>query len=306
MRDFSEVIDPTSLKAFYHAAHVQNFTEAAQSAHLTQSGVSQHIAKLEEKLKTQLFVRVGKKVQLTEAGKKLLIYSEKYLDEIDMLIEGISSTDSQLQGTVYYAMPASCLFTPHFPMLLEERYKKYKDLKIDVQLLSSDETIEELLDGCIDFGFVTKDPQNPAIEAKHFATEEYVLVGTLERCFNKLNSDQLKEAKFVDYPGFDTLFEYWRAAHFPRLKKMGPANLRTVGKVNDIHAAITMVRHHMGVSIFPRHCVEDLIKSGELLEYRGSPIAPPTNKIYIITQKDRHISRRVKLVLDCFWRMKGA
>ena len=46
MREFRD-LDTTAMKAFYHAATTQNFTEAAQRAHMTQSGVSQHIAKLE-------------------------------------------------------------------------------------------------------------------------------------------------------------------------------------------------------------------------------------------------------------------
>ncbi|OQW51901.1 MAG: hypothetical protein A4S09_09545 [Proteobacteria bacterium SG_bin7] len=298
-------MDPTSLKAFYHAALLQNFTEAARRANLTQSGISQHIARLEEDLGTQLFVRIGKKVQVTESGKKLLAYAEKYLDDIDELLETLSSADTNIAGTVSYAMPASCLFTPHFPMLLEERKKKFPDLVIDLKLVTNEKAIASLLAGDIDFGFTTVDPRNPSVDARHFATEEYILVGGTEKANHRLAVDDVAELGFIDYPGFSTLFEFWRQAHFPKLKKLTPTNLNYVGKVNSIHAAITMVEHRLGVSIFPRHCVENTMKASKIHECRGAPTMPPTNKIYIVTLKDRILPRRVRVVIDTFWKMKG-
>lgn len=305
MRNFKKTVDPTSLKAFYHAALLQNFTEAAQSAHFTQSGISQHIAKLESDLGTQLFVRVGKKVQVTDSGKKLLAYAEKYLDDIDELLETLSSADSNISGTVSYGMPASCLFTPHFSQFLDERKKKFPDLTVDLKLMPNDETIAALLSGNIDFGFVTVDPMNPSIEAKHFATEEYILVGGVEKSHHqRLSPNDVMDLKFVDYPGFAALFEFWRQSHFPKLKKLSPANLNYTGRVNNIHAAITMVEYRLGVSIFPRHCVESTMRTSRLHECRGTPVAPSTNKIYIVTLKDRILPRRVRVVIDTFWKIK--
>lgn len=306
MRNFKKAVDPTSLKAFYHAALLQNFTEAAHIANLTQSGISQHIAKLESELGTQLFVRVGKKVQVTDRGKKLLAYAEKYLDDIDELLENLSSADTNLGGTVSYGMPASCLFTPHFPQFLDERRKKFPDLTVDLKLMPNEETIAALLSGNIDFGFVTVDPMNPSIDARHFATEEYILVGGTEKApYHRLSVDDVMEFKFVDYPGFAALFEFWRQSHFPKLKKLSAANLDYAGSANSIHAAITMVEHRLGVSIFPRHCVENTMKVHRLHECRGTPVSPSTNKIYIVTLKDRVLPRRVRAAIEVFSKLKN-
>ncbi|OYZ11959.1 MAG: hypothetical protein B7Y39_19090 [Bdellovibrio sp. 28-41-41] len=43
-------IDTRLFKAFLAAAIAENFTQAAEKAGMTQSGISQHIAKLEEQV----------------------------------------------------------------------------------------------------------------------------------------------------------------------------------------------------------------------------------------------------------------
>jgi LysR family transcriptional regulator, transcriptional activator of the cysJI operon len=304
MRDFRDVIDSTSLKAFYHAALTENFTAAAERAHLTQSGISQHIAKLEDTLKAQLFVRVGKKVRLTESGEMLLRFADGYLDHLDGFINNLEKSKGSPQGLVSYGMPWSCMFTPHFTGLLETRKNNFKDIKLDVKLCSSEEVVSGVISGKLDFGFVTHDSAEPELEFSHFAEEEYVLVAGLERCFGAVTYENLTQAKFISYPGFDNLFWYWRQAYFPRLKKFSPECLNMVGRINSIHGAINMVKTSMGVSIFPRHCVLDELKSKELYEYRPEKSKRNSNNIYIVQLKDRHQPLRVQTVLKAFWDMK--
>jgi LysR family cys regulon transcriptional activator len=57
-----------------------NVTLAAEQLHLAQSAVSQHLARLEEELGTQLFVRKGKRlIALTAAGESVLNYARQAL-----------------------------------------------------------------------------------------------------------------------------------------------------------------------------------------------------------------------------------
>lgn len=128
-------LEPRYFKAFVSAAEYENFSLAAEHAAMTQSGISQHISKLEEQLGASLFLRSSKNTQLTPAGKKLLEYVLKYNDSVASLMESIENDLSMIEGLVRYAMPPSCLLSPHFPMLLERR-KNYPDLELKVDLLS--------------------------------------------------------------------------------------------------------------------------------------------------------------------------
>ena len=60
------------LRAFVAVAEELHFTRAAQRIHTTQQSLSAHIAQLETRLGTQLFVRTTRVVELTRAGEELL------------------------------------------------------------------------------------------------------------------------------------------------------------------------------------------------------------------------------------------
>lgn len=54
------MINTTWLRTFCTLAEVGHFTLTAERLHMTQSGVSQQVRKLEEQLNTELLVRQGK------------------------------------------------------------------------------------------------------------------------------------------------------------------------------------------------------------------------------------------------------
>ncbi|MEE3118022.1 MAG: LysR family transcriptional regulator, partial [Pseudomonadota bacterium] len=65
------MINPVWLRSFCTLVEVGHFTRTAEQLHMTQSGVSQHVRKLEEQLALSLLVRQGKQFTLTDAGRRL-------------------------------------------------------------------------------------------------------------------------------------------------------------------------------------------------------------------------------------------
>ncbi len=298
MRTF-EKLDENSLRAFYFAAETLNFTKAAEAAALTQSGISQHVAKLEEDLGVSLFLRAGRKVQLTKSGVKLKSYVESYLDQVDVLLEDFRKETQDLKGLVRYAMPNSCLMTPHFPILLEKR-KQFSSVDLKVTICHSNQVIEMLLAGEIDFGFVTSEFQSSELEMKEFAQEDYVLVSTNSDELKFKNLGELAELGFVNYPGMDELFEKWQDQHFPRSRRLKMTDVKICGEINNLTGAITMAHYGVGIGIFPSHCVQQYLNSGKLKKYRS---IENKNSIYIVKIKDHKLTSRVQRVLDTFWEM---
>ena len=70
-----ELLDTRQLLAFKTIVETGGFTKAARQLHLTQSALSHQIKTLETQLQTQVFLRVGKRVTLTQAGEVLLRYA---------------------------------------------------------------------------------------------------------------------------------------------------------------------------------------------------------------------------------------
>jgi DNA-binding transcriptional LysR family regulator len=65
-------MDIANLRAFASVAATGSFSGAAEQLHLTQPAVSKRVAILEDELGAQLFDRLGRRTELTEAGRALL------------------------------------------------------------------------------------------------------------------------------------------------------------------------------------------------------------------------------------------
>ena len=71
-----------ALKAFEAAARLESFTDAAAELFVTHSAVSRHVRDLEEWLGTQLFVRTGRGVDLTDAGRRYVSRLTPLFDQL--------------------------------------------------------------------------------------------------------------------------------------------------------------------------------------------------------------------------------
>ena len=72
-------MDLQRLQTFRTVATLMNFNQTAEVLHYSQSTVSAQIKTLESELGVLLFKRIGKTIQLTEAGAKMLTYADKLL-----------------------------------------------------------------------------------------------------------------------------------------------------------------------------------------------------------------------------------
>ncbi|HEY5645610.1 MAG TPA: LysR family transcriptional regulator, partial [Pseudomonadales bacterium] len=73
-------IERHEIRIFAAVVEEDGFSRAAEKLALSQSAVSQAIANLEHKLECQLLVR-GRKLALTESGKRLFTFSRLVTNE---------------------------------------------------------------------------------------------------------------------------------------------------------------------------------------------------------------------------------
>jgi len=297
-------LDNRLFRAFRYAADSGSFTLGASKAGMTQSGMSQQIAKLETQVGVSLFERVNKKVLLTPEGKRLRRFISKYTEDAEELTDELRQLNANPSGLVRYGMPASCLKTPHLSLLLQTRLEDFPKVELGIRIIPNDKIFSELLDGNLDFGFVTKKSDNPAFDYKLFCQEEYIAVSSQPGNLDRI--DKLTQAPFVDYSGMSALFGIWRAHHFPKQIKLTEYGLNYHGRINHLDGALTLVRNSVGASFVPRHCVQSELDSGTLHELRGPKKKNPVGDIFIATRKNYTPPKRVDWVIETFWKMKQA
>jgi DNA-binding transcriptional LysR family regulator len=297
-----EFLDSRLFPAFLAATDSLNFTRAAESLSTTQSNISQQIQKLERQVGTPLFVRVNKKISISEAGLSLREYIARSENALQELKENIGVQRSEPVGWVRYGMPHSCLFTPHFEMLLKAQ-KDFPKVRLDVKLIPNEEIVEQLLKQELDFGFLTAKTLNPGIAHEYFATEEYVLVAK-RGYFNNAEPLNLESLEFVDHPGFSDLFSIWRNVFAPRNRKTNYESLNVVGRISSLSGAITMLLNGNGASIVPRHVVARELDKRQLEIHPETCAKSATSEIWIGMLQDRKNPLRVRQVLETFRKMK--
>lgn len=296
-------LDTHCFRAFAAAAETLNFTEAARRASMTQSGISQHIARLEEQTGTQLFERRGKSVALTEAGRRMARYIESCRDSERDFLDAVRAEKTSLIGNVSYAMPPSCLLSPHLGMLIDKK-RDFPGLTLDVTVGPNDMVYDMVQSGRADFGFVTSVRQDAAVLFRRFCQEAFVIVGADSRVVSSLTAAELARVPVINYPGMTDILDRWIAGRRGGSRHRAPRSLTIAASVNAIDGAIKMALGGIGVTAIPRHCVQSFLDEKRLFANpRNERDGHVLNDIHIVTPRDRVIPRRVRQVIDWFVEM---
>lgn len=97
----SRIPNLTWLRTFEAAARLQGFSAAGAELGLTQSAVSQQIRALETRLGSPLFIRGGRRLELTDIAKSYLPSVRRAIEELGFVTEGIFGPAMVRTVTVY-------------------------------------------------------------------------------------------------------------------------------------------------------------------------------------------------------------
>lgn len=140
------------LHYFVKLAEILHFTQAAEACFVTQSGLSQQIKKLEEELGMHLFLRTGKKVQLTEAGIVFLQHAKRILDDVEISKQAIDDLNDLIGGELRIGV--TYIFGLLVLPVVQSFAKKYPDLKIIVEYGVTEPLKQKLLNNELDMVLV--------------------------------------------------------------------------------------------------------------------------------------------------------
>lgn len=137
------------LRYFLRSAELLNFTEAAHALYISQSTLSQQIKQLEDELGLLLFDRIGKRVQLTEAGKNFFDFAQQSVQHAELgrqVMQDLKGVRTgKLNIGVTYGL--STLLTSTIVAFSQ----KHPEIHINVDFGSSEDLLEQLKLGKLDF-----------------------------------------------------------------------------------------------------------------------------------------------------------
>ena len=147
-------MDIQNIRAFLMVAETQSFSRAAEKLFLTQPAISKRIATLEDSLDCQLFDRLGKNIQLTQAGQALIPSYQRILSEINETRRIISTLRSEVSGHLRFGT-SHHIGLHRLPPILKQYTRLYHKVELDIQFMDSEQAAALILKGSIELALIT-------------------------------------------------------------------------------------------------------------------------------------------------------
>ena len=153
------IMELSDLRIFSTVVREGGITRAAERLHRVQSNVTTRIRQLEEKLGVKLFIREGKRLHLSPAGRILLEYSDRLLDLSEEAERAVR--DLHPRGTFRLGAMESTAAV-RLPAPLTAYNDRFPDVTIELQTGNPVELCRALLAGDIEAALIAA----PVAEAK--------------------------------------------------------------------------------------------------------------------------------------------
>lgn len=152
-------LDLDRLRTLLAVADLGSFAAAAQALHLAPPTVTMHVAELESRLGARLLLRGRGGVSPTGVGDELIVRARRLLADAD---DALQAVRARVQGRVgRVRLGASTGAIAHLlPQALQVLEQQHAGIEVQVQVLTSAETLARLLAGTLDLGLVAL-PQPP-------------------------------------------------------------------------------------------------------------------------------------------------
>ena len=254
-------MDLRQLEILRAVAQTGSFTSAGEQLHLSQSAVSRQILLLEEELKEQLFLRLGRRIQITPAGTTLLGLSERMFEDLERTRASILDKQSTVTGTVRLVGGMTvCLYV--FPPLLKAFRKDHPSVEVKLTPGATPRLIRMLRSGAADLGLLTLPIDEPNLVSVPVMREELLLVTAPTHPLAKRRQVASRDLIGQPFVLFEAGSNSRKAieAFFVR-ENIEP---KVVTETENVEIIKALVMVGMGIAILPYQSVAREVRSGQL------------------------------------------
>lgn len=187
-----------NLRAFAAVAETGSFSAAAERLYLTQPAISKRIATLETHLGKNLFDRIARRVELTEAGRALLAEVPRVEHSLECALRAVRDVDGETSGPLRLAT-SHHIGLHRLPPVLSRFQRDYPQVQLDIEFLDSEQAYERLRAGSIELAIVTLAPGDVSQLHSETLWEDKlaVMVATEHPLYGKRN---VSLKRLLEYP----------------------------------------------------------------------------------------------------------
>ena len=290
-----------SLVTFKTILEVGSFQKAADKLGYTQSTVTFQIKQLEEELHLKLFEKIGRRMELTQAGKDIMPY-------IDLILQGTEQIGnygkslSEISGSLKLAIPDSILIYNMQPFMQAFTHEA-PNVQLVVNSIQSGEINQSVADGTADIGInCEKDSYPDSVVHKKLGKYKAVLVASPFANNNLLDFITPHQRKPISLICNEP--DGYYQLDMDKYLSEKDILLNPPMKVQSIEAVKRCVMNNLGIAVVPTYSIGEELKNGSLMPIK-TELDEKTYDSFYIYHKNKWISPQMELALDLLKKCVG-
>lgn len=283
------------LRVFVAVAERQHMTRAAEALHLAQSAVSAGIAALEGRHGAKLFSRVGRGIELTEAGRVFLDEARAVLARAEAAELKLAELAGLKRGRLL--IHASQTIASYWlPRHLVDFRRAHPGIAIKLTVGNTAEASAAVLAGTAELGFVEGRVEEASLESREVARDSLILLVPPDHAWAQgaaPDQARLSAAEWVmREPGSGT-----RQVLEDALSELGVRvpELRVALELPTNEAVRAAVESGMGVTALSASAAAASLEAGLLATV---PLALPERAFNLLIHRERHASNAAKALME--------
>lgn len=282
------------LRIFVAVAECEHVTRAAQSLNLTQSAVSAAISALEGRHAVKLFSRVGRRIELTDAGRIFFQEASAILARTKAAELALSELSGLDRGTltIHASQTIASYWLPKYLVRFQHEHPR---IKIHLVAGNTTQVAKAVQVGAADLGFVEGRIEVDNLVQQVVARDRLIAVVGRKHPWalrKKINRSDLFSTEWVlREAGSGTRSEFVEAL---QSWKLSPDRLNVVLELPSNEAVRMAVESGAGATVISELVVEPALKSGGL---KAITLPFPQRAFTALRHPERYFSKATQAFL---------
>jgi DNA-binding transcriptional LysR family regulator len=259
------------LRYFLAACQHGSFAAAADALYIAQPSLADQVRRLEAELGVRLFVRSGRRLTLTHAGKTLQPHAQNVLAAVEQAAASVADVRN-LKGGVAALGAFGVAYHFFVREIIAEFAAKHPDVTVRVVGQNTIEVCEKIRAGELEAGLVTMPFDETGLEVRPLMTDENLYCAVEGPDTQRpMTIERLAETRIILY---DAHFGWHDPTRRQLLERARAANVRidpTI-EVETFEAALGLVSQGLGGTFVLRTVVDEASFPSML---RAVPFDPP-------------------------------
>lgn len=281
------------LKVFLAVATEKSFSRAAEKMLRTQPAISLAVQRLETELGEKLIDRSATPPILTDAGKIVLDYARRFENlEAELQNSLTELRDNSAGRLVIGANETTSLYLIQH---IEQYRRTYPKVKVQIRRSLSSKIPSQLIDGDLELGVISYDPEDDRLMHKVIYTDHLAFVVSPTHRFAKRKTVRISDLGMETFIAHNVFSQYREIVlrEFQHHK----VTLNMDVEMPTVETIRLMVQRNEGVAFLPKMCVEQDIGKGVLREVKV-PELYVERKIRLMFPARRALSHAARAFLE--------